>query len=307
MAVIWRVVVAVTDGDWFRQLAAQTNVDEVNFWLPGGGNVADPVGTPWLFKLHSPNNYIVGGGFLNYYAKLPVGVAWDTFGLKNGADSFEEMLSRVSKYRRASSGHYDDIGCVILGEPFFLSRADWIDVPADWSPHTQQRKHYDVSSSLGADLWARVMLRLRGLPVVSPVVKTEGPAFGKPIIVEPRLGQGSFRVAVLDAYQRRCAITAERTLPALDAAHIRPFAQAKSHEIANGLALRSDLHRLYDQGFISVRPDYSLAVSHEIKDRFENGRDYYAMADRRLRLPENPAHRPDLAALDWHYSERFRR
>jgi putative restriction endonuclease len=40
--------------------------------------------------------------------------------------------------------------------------------------------------------------------------------------VQPRLGQGAFRLLVTDAYQRRCAVTGERTLPVLDAAHIRP-------------------------------------------------------------------------------------
>ena len=37
-----------------------------------------------------------------------------------------------------------------------------------------------------------------------------------------RLGHGAFRLLVTDAYQRRCAVTGERTLPVLDAAHIRP-------------------------------------------------------------------------------------
>ena len=44
--------------------------------------------------------------------------------------------------------------------------------------------------------------------------------YGKPILVQPRLGQGAFRLLVTDAYQRRCAVTGERTLPVLDAAHI---------------------------------------------------------------------------------------
>jgi len=53
---------------------------------------------------------------------------------------------------------------------------------------------------------------------------------------------------VTDAYTRRCAITGEKTLPALQAGHIRPHAKSGPHEIRNGLLLRSDLHNLFDLG-----------------------------------------------------------
>ena len=49
------------------------------------------------------------------------------------------------------------------------------------------------------------------------------PRYGEPTLVTPRLGQGAFRVLVTDVYHRRCAITGGKTLPALDAAHIRPY------------------------------------------------------------------------------------
>jgi len=105
---------------------------------------------------------------------------------------------------------------------------------------------------------------------------------------------------------RRCAITGERTLPALEAAHIKPFSIVKEHSVDNGLSLRSDLHHLYDQGYVSVRPDHTFAVSRQIREEFENGRDYYAMNGARLRLPENQSNHPKLEALEWHYAERFR-
>ena len=54
---------------------------------------------------------------------------------------------------------------------------------------------------------------------------------GKPQIVLPRLGQGSFRIVVTDAYERRCALTGERTLPVLDAAHIKPYSVLHRHEV----------------------------------------------------------------------------
>ena len=71
----------------------------------------------------------------------------------------------------------------------------------------------------------------------------------------PRLGQGAFRVLVTDAYRRRCTISNERTLPVLEAAHIRPYADNGPHQLSNGLLLRSDLHRLFDLGYFTVDPD----------------------------------------------------
>ena len=47
------------------------------------------------------------------------------------------------------------------------------------------------------------------------------PRFGEPVLVRPRLGQGSFRIGVTDVYQRRCAVTGERTLPILAACRTR--------------------------------------------------------------------------------------
>ncbi|MFN3973167.1 MAG: HNH endonuclease [Gemmobacter sp.] len=40
---------------------------------------------------------------------------------------------------------------------------------------------------------------------------------------------------------RRCTITQEKTLPPLEAAHIRPYADGGVHEARNGLLLRRDI------------------------------------------------------------------
>ena len=46
----------------------------------------------------------------------------------------------------------------------------------------------------------------------------------------------------------------KRTLPVLEAAHIKPFSLVEKYEIANGLLLRSDLHTLFDRADITVTP-----------------------------------------------------
>ena len=129
--------------------------------------------------------------------------------------------------------------------------------------------------------------------------------FGKPLIVQPRLGQGSFRVIVTDAYGRRCAATGERVLPVLEAAHIRPYSEGGEHRVDNGLLLRSDLHTLFDQGYVSVTPEYRIEVSARLKSDFGNGKDYLVLRGRSIALPTNQKERPAAEFLAWHNENRF--
>ena len=296
--------VGITDYEWFQFLAAQPGIDEVNFWKPGGqqGFSALRAGEPFLFKLHAPRHVIVGGAFFAYFSKMPVSLAWDAFGIKNGARSITEMRGRIEKYRRTPPTVEDyTIGCVLLSQPFFFEERDWIPIPGDWKNSIVQGRTYDLTQAPGDQLWISVLARLGRDSAQTVVDHPLLPGrFGEPVEVRPRIGQGIFRVLVTDAYGRRCAMTGERTLPALDAAHILPFAMPGAHRVQNGLLLRTDLHRLFDRGYVSVAPDYTIQVSRRISEEYENGRHYYAMQGSKISLPSRPEERPDPRALEWH-------
>jgi putative restriction endonuclease len=299
-----RAFVGVTDGDWFEMLSSIDGIDEVNFWQPGGNRRFKTLsfGELFLFKLHSPRNYIAGGGLFAHSSLLPVSLAWEAFGRKNGAETLEQMRARVEKYRRASSDPRADytVGCILLEKPFFFDETDWIPVPRDWSRNIVQGKTYDLRAEPGLSLFRRVSERLQRTDVSRDSSLEQEPRYGDPRLYEPRLGQGSFRVLVTDAYERRCAVTRERTLPVLEAAHIVPYARGGMHDVENGLLLRSDLHTLFDRGYVTVDPELRLLVSKRIKEEFENGRDYYALHGRELSAPENPVWRPAARNLEWH-------
>jgi putative restriction endonuclease len=133
------------------------------------------------------------------------------------------------------------------------------------------------------------------------------PRYGNPVLLRPRLGQGGFRLLVTDAYARRCAVTGERTLPALEAAHIKPYSLNGEHRVDNGLLLRRDLHALFDDGYVTVTPEHRLRVSRRIREEYENGRDYYALEGAQLRLPLPPNPPPSREFLEWHGDVVFRR
>lgn len=293
-----RLVVAVTDADWVKTLRRQEHLAEVNFWAPSdrGFQALDP-GELFLFKLHAPYNKIVGGGVFAYATSLPCSLAWESFREGNGALSLPEMRARIAKYRRADPQDRSDfpIGCRILTQPFFLAEKDWIDPPQSWSPNIVTFKAYDTDSEDGRHLWQTITAQL----AFARDVASE-PRYGEPQLVRPRLGQGAFRVLVTDIYHRRCAVTHERTLPALEAAHIRPYGNGGAHEASNGLLLRRDIHSLFDSGYVTVTPDLHFEVSRRIKEEFDNGKHYYALHGQQIDLPENVHQRPDSAALEWH-------
>ena len=102
------------------------------------------------------------------------------------------------------------------------------------------------------------------------------------------------------------ASVGERTLPALDAAHIRPFADGGQHEAPNGILLRRDIHKLFDLGYVTVTPDAKFEVSRRIREEYENGRHYYALHGTSIALPDDVQKRPARSALIWHNEFRFK-
>lgn len=301
------LIVAVTDGDWHETLRDRPDLTEVNFWAPSARSFqALRPGELFLFKLHAPRNVIVGGGVFAHADALPCSMAWSAFGEANGTRTLAEMRARIARYRRAPPDDRSDfvVGCRILTQPFFLEERDWLPVPPSWSPNIVSFKTFGTGDAEGLALWEAVQDRLARR--ARPGFAQEQQRFGTPQLIRPRLGQGAFRLVVTDSYARRCAVTQEKTLPALEAAHIRPYAEGGAHEASNGLLLRRDLHSLFDAGYVTVGPDLRLNVSRRIREEFQNGRHYYAHHGERIALPADPGRRPDPAALAWHNENVFR-
>ena len=300
------MVVAVTDGKWFEMLSGKPDLSEVNFWSPSARNFRALVkGELFLFKLHSPNDYIVGGGIFAHSCILPCSLAWKLFGEANGARTEQEMRKQITRYRRADPTDKSDfeIGCRILTNPFFFNKDDWISVPENWPSNVVRFKTYNTAEEEGLALWNAVHERLGRAQFADN--DEEQPRFGEPQLIQSRLGQGAFRALVTDIYQRRCAVTQERTLPVLEAAHIRPYSDDGAHEAQNGLLLRSDIHTLFDKGYVTVTPDLQFEVSQRIRAEFNNGRNYYELQGKVLTVPKKAVLKPDPAALKWHNNNCF--
>jgi putative restriction endonuclease len=212
------------------------------------------------------------------------------------------MKKRIERYRQTPVGPNDRIGCIILREPFFLDEFLWIPSPADFARNIVQGKTYEPDTATGRELWAQISTRLIASAgeVAEPSEKEELPMWSDPVPTRRRLGQGTFRVLTTDNYQRRCAVTGEKALPVLDAAHIRPVTEGGQHRLDNGLLLRTDVHRLFDTGYVTVTPDGRFLVSRRLKDDFDNGEPYMPFNNQRIWVPTESTSQPSKRLLEWH-------
>lgn len=97
----------------------------------------------------------------SHWTRLPVSIAWDAFGTKNGASDLYEMRRRIERYRRIRAAPHEDyeIGCILLQQPFFFSRDERLTV-SDWHPNIVRGKGYDLREEPGRTLWHKVEMRL---------------------------------------------------------------------------------------------------------------------------------------------------
>jgi putative restriction endonuclease len=307
--------VANTDNAWFDFLSSEGDLTEVNFWWPGEKNFrALQPGEILAFRLKSPRNKIGGFGIFSDHSRIPIQMAWEAFGRGNGVSSLEGLRSAIAQLRtNIAVVPSTDIGSTILVQPVFFPSHLWFDLPASWSQSIQRGKLYSTENTEGLQLWSRLLetAKLCDATIIPNIIDIPGISdrdqarFGTPTLIAPRLGQGAFRVAVTEAYGRQCAITNGKVLPALDAAHIKPYGDGGLHLKSNGILLRKDIHSVFDAGYVTITDDFKFAVSKKVKEVFNNGEEYLRLNGTTIRLPERKADWPEVDLLRWHNKDRF--
>ncbi|MFQ6548876.1 HNH endonuclease [Aestuariibius sp. 2305UL40-4] len=139
-----------------------------------------------------------------------------------------------------------------------------------------------------------------GLPFTRPVVER---------LTHRPFRDVAFRRKVREAYDYRCAMSGLRLRngggrPEVQAAHIRPVAQAGSDSVRNGLALSGTLHWMFDRGLISVAEDCeTILVSRNKVPGEVVGR--LLPADGKLMRPVHGRDAPHPENLRWHRENVF--
>lgn len=116
--------------------------------------------------------------------------------------------------------------------------------------------------------------------------------------IRRRQGQGAFRQGLLEAYERRCAVSGTDVEVLLDAAHIAPYRGRHTQRVDNGILLRTDLHTLFDAHLMTFvyNTDGEL-IAHVSPSA---GSPYHDLDGQRVRLPQREDQRPVDADLKNH-------
>ncbi len=298
------------DLDWYRKLSADgLRHDEVNFWFPSPrqGFSALSRGQAFLFKTHvdrrSPelSNRIVGLGSFSGYARLRISEAWQLFGVANGVESEAQLRTRIEKYRKVPIEAYQDpeIGAVLLRDVVFFSPSEVLPPPSEFASNIVRGRTYDLVELASGESIFEAMLR-QNLQIGSAPLAVDGPTIGEPALTAQRVGQQAFKALVAENYGHRCAITGDKVRPVLEAAHILPVAEGGQHRLDNGLLLRSDIHTLFDRGYVGVDARHRLRVSPALREQFGNGDWFYWRQGMEIALPPRKADRPGREFLEWH-------
>jgi putative restriction endonuclease len=309
-----KLYVGNTDPIWYRFLAEHNVTAEANFWRPGGRertfHAINP-GELFFLRLPQPFSKIVGFGIYTHHSILTLLMAWETFGQSNGCETLSDFIQLIAKHRQMRADRRValawNIGCTILTDVHFYPESDWLDFR--FPPGIMQGKSLEIGSEEGSRIWAHMHAVLADQYLVSSGPSSTGRDFSlvreqsatyTTAPTKERRGQGAFRVMVLDAYGRRCAVTGERTLPVIEAAHIQPYVSTQSNHVQNGIALREDVHTLFDEGYVAVDEDYRFVVSARLREDYENGREYYRFHGKSIQLPDRPQWSPSKDAIRWH-------
>jgi putative restriction endonuclease len=296
------IAVSPTDHDWFLQLREAPLQDRVNFWTPTPWNIRQlNPGDTFYFLLKSPIRKIGGYGTFAEYTNLSAVEAWDAFGLANGVRTLADLVARTARYAERNSQTFSlsdnpTIGCIILSNPIFFDDEAFLsleEVGLSFPPEVVKVKYFDREPIHLPHTAPAAQAPLPGWTPFTLVDSTDK-AYKKARVGD-RPGQAKFRQAVLEAYDFQCAISGETCREVLEAAHIQPYIDSRSDDIRNGLALRIDLHRLFDAGLLTIGADYRVQVS-----EYVTSPQYREYAGKLLRLPEMAEKLPAVEALEFH-------
>jgi len=179
-----------------------------------------------------------------------------------------------------------------------LDRQIWNEFYGQWEPLAYE----------GED----VLARLRGQPIeVSAKIDfADVPREGRERqrVIRARINQAFFRMMVLSSYENRCCITGIGVPAILVASHIVPWAVDKKNRMRphNGLCLNALHDRAFDQGLLTITPDYKVRLASALlnadkDDALKNA--FLAYADRTIRLPQK--YPPDPSLLKYHNDHIF--
>jgi len=294
-----KFAIAPTDLSWFRQLRTEgikSNI--INFWTPTPWNIKQlSKGNKLYFMLKSPIRKIGGYGKFFEYKNMSISEAWNNYGRDNGVESFIDLKKRTSEYLNKRSiydiNENSIIGCILLEGAEFFNDEDFLspekDMEVSFPKEVVKIKYFEHSIKLN-----KVTKKISENTKEFELINSNNKKI-KTVSQKERKGQNKFRNSVLKAYNTSCLITGVDNTVVLEAAHIQPYINEDSNNIQNGICLRVDIHKLFDNGLITIDQNYNVFISPLLKNTI-----YEKYNGKKINLPNNKNHYPSLIALKLH-------
>ena len=296
--------VAPTDLNWFQQLRTDgVYGDVINFWTPTPWNITRfSKGDKLYFMLKSPIRKIGGYGIFVEYKNMKASEAWKKYGRDNGVENLGQLISRTDKYKSKHTKNPliadPEIGCILLKDPEFYDDKDFKTdqlIGVHFPKQVVKIKYFNKSE--------KVIFKETEVKVDKTFdLIDSNKAKRKQLTQKERKGQAVFRRNVLNIYKNSCAITGIKQKEVLEAAHIQRYVNENSNHIQNGICLRVDIHKLFDNGLISIDSDYKVVISSMLKST-----EYGKINGKKIKLPQNKSYYPSPTALKNHNKLVFRK
>ena len=304
-----KATIACTDLNWFDSLS-KTTPNLINFWTPTPWNTKIEKGDIFFFLLKSPIRKIGGYGIFSMYKNMSTKEAWSKYGRNNGVNNLFELDYMVKKYAKKNSANFEsssdsNIGCIILKNPIFLDKIEYIkpeEHGISFSKHIVKYKRINEKEAIKLLSLINISNKIENDKKFSFILPDKKDTSYISVKQKKREGQSIFRQKIMQLYKNKCCICEESNEFILEAAHITPYVNENSNHIKNGILIRVDFHKLFDAGLITIKENYHIKLSPHLSST------YYKIYDnKKISLPDNKEHWPAKEALIGHGLNIFRK
>lgn len=261
-------------------------------------------GTLTLFLLNEDNkNYIIGGGYFLFFKLIDTDNYWNTQGVKCGFRSKEEL----QEYLKNEGYDPKNVETLIFDSYFMFTKHERVLIPENFDKEycNKNCNILSLDDPFGKYI-NKIVLSKREPYIASFGMDWPGIYFATSHF-NTRNYYAQFNAKISCIYNNTCALTGTKIEPLVDAVHIKPFSDHKFQDVQNGIMLRTDIHKLFNEGYITFeykKSDLIAIVSKSIKDSFDDS--YYDKYNRKkLHLPEDLNLRPKKELIDWHRENVF--
>ncbi|KIL49481.1 HNH endonuclease [Jeotgalibacillus soli] len=292
--------VALTNHYWYKNLSRRSLSQKVNFWTPGPWNIRKlKKGDLFLFLLKAPYRQICGYGRFHDYENISVEEAWFRFGKDNGVQSLSQFSRQVEEYmpHMASDLFSVEIGSIVLTDVHFFNEKEFIpfqELIIDFPDQVMKFKYFEEDHYIEDLLTSSSPNRSYVL-----VEETTGPMNTRS--AEGDRNEINFQKEVMKNYEETCAISGETTFSSLQPTYVQPYLNESSNHSQNGLLLRADYSKLWDEGLITADEHNRIKVSELLASS-----SYADLGGIYLRLPSNQEKAPSKEAIEYHRAFVFR-